>query len=205
MLQELILILCNSHRARDEKEVSSDSVLVMEVKDMDDISHLLSREFEQSPARRARARELLDTVLDKYPHRADLWQLYVDLELQAQEQGAFHNDAGDLCVQVLGAMVCHRQHSEYRVLTACARTKVCTSGMMSTDAVKKRSVHSTSCSLPRASGSRKKGRVQPEESDPAPFVAFSHLSADYKEVKFEESMRFSVHRGFDKEEQEIGH
>ena len=159
-------------------------VPAMDAKDMKEISFILSSDYSRNPASRARVRTLMEQVIDAQPHRADLWQLYLNLELQAQENVDFRSYGGDLCVHIQGALVYQQPPSEYRCFASCASMAWSTGAEPSLDANAKTEVSSS-----QVRGGR-------------PFFTYSQSTANYTEVVFDEETSFSVHRAFELEIEE---
>ena len=160
----------------------------MDRKDLADIEFILSMDYARSIATCVRARELMEKVVDAQPHRADLWQLYLNLELQAQKQANFKHHGGDLNVQIRGALLYRQLGTELgtacRLCTTCASTTWCTPIAQSKEAVE--IYHST---LSQKAAQRR-------------FFSYSRAGKDYWEVEWEATTRFAVHRGFELEQDE---
>jgi hypothetical protein len=152
----------------------------MDAKDMEDISFILSADYLRSPASRARVKALMEQAVDAQPHRADLWQLYLNLELQAQKNVDFRSHGGDLCVQIRGALVFHQPPSKYRFFTSCASV-----------------TWSTDVEL-AVSGKNE----LPQVSTGKQFFTYSQASSNYSEVVFDEETSFAVHQAFEFEMEE---
>jgi len=124
----------------------------------------------------------MDTAVDAQEHRADLWQLYLNLELQAQKQEDFRYPAGDLYVQLRGALICQRQYSEYEILTKCAGTSWGTDRAYSKDTTSQQG-------LVRSDDTRR-------------FFTYLDAGDEYSDVEWDAATSFSVHRGFELVEEE---
>ena len=178
-----------------------EAALEIDKNDLEEIQFLLEQEYRKSSARRSRARAFMETLVTSWPQRADLWQLYINLEMKSQQQTTMRGDSGDVHLRVLGARLAHPENAEFRVVGTCAGTSFFTDVKLSTMAVQARTHKSSptgSLSLPR------KARVHPicEENTQNIFVAFSDMHEHYQEIKWNAFHTFSVHHGFAKEEDE---